>query len=510
MSDPATNLAPMMLAPSGVAVPVPRAMSTQHPDNAGAAAFAGEAVLKGEGEIAEALHVFSVLGCDEQMWDYEGKAADVDVVLKLLVRSPEYFTEHVLGERVFLTLRIPNPTVEQEMRKKVEEALHNIVTSYDVATRFYGRPVAPVFQVILPFTTSAEELARVDAYYREVVVGMQRHPLPGGLRVEEWLGAYRPEAIQVIPLVEDMPRLVAIDGLVERYLELLNRPVDALRVFLARSDPALNYGVVSAALLAKLALQRLHGLERRLGVPIYPIIGVGGVPFRGNFRPGRVARMLESYPSVQTFTVQSSFKYDYPHAEVAAGMAELAAHRRSAPLPIDEERALDLVRRFTRRYQEQVGGLATLVNTAAGYIPQRRDRRLHNGLFGYSRSSGDDGEGVHLPRAITFCAALYSLGIPPELLGLDALTPADMRFLEGAMPNYTNDLTDALRFANPANIEAALGRSGLEALYRFMRDVDLEHRGITTLVQERIRGGIDSEQTRTLVEWAAQTRGFLG
>jgi hypothetical protein len=40
--------------------------------------------------------------------------------------------------------------------------------------------------------------------------------------------------------------------------------------------------------------------------------------------------------------------------------------------------------------------------------------------------------------------------------------------------------------------------------------VNLEHRGITTLIQERIRSGIDSEQTRTLVEWAAQTRGFLG
>jgi len=192
MAYPVSDTAPVMLTPSEAAVPVPRAMSTQHPDNAVAAAFAGEVVLKGEGEIAEALHVFSVLGCDEQMWDYEGKATDVDVVLKLLVRSPQFFMDHVEGERVFLTLRIPNPTVEQEMRKKVEEALHNIVTSYDVATRFYGRPVAPVFQVILPFTTSADELARVDAYYREVVVGMQRHPLPGGLRVEQWLGAYRP------------------------------------------------------------------------------------------------------------------------------------------------------------------------------------------------------------------------------------------------------------------------------------------------------------------------------
>ncbi|MEK7217060.1 MAG: phosphoenolpyruvate carboxylase, partial [Chloroflexota bacterium] len=278
----------------------------------------------------------------------------------------------------------------------------------------------------------------------------------------------------------------------------------------ARSDPALNYGVVSASLLAKLALQRLHHLELRIGVPIYPIIGVGGVPFRGNFRPGRVGRLLESYPSVQTFTVQSSFKYDYPPADVIAAVGELMAHQRTSPLPIDEPRALDVVSRFTRRYQEQVAGLAKLVNTAAAYVPQRRDRRLHNGLFGYSRTSGDNGEGVHLPRAITFCAALYSLGIPPELLGLDALTSEDLSFLQDAMPHYTSDLADALRFANEGNIELAMGRPGLETLYRFQQGVDLEHRGITTLVGERIRTGFDEEQTRSLVEWASKVRGFLG
>ena len=55
---------------------VPKVMSTQHPDNATPAPFAdAEGVLKGEGEVDEAHEIFA-LGCNEQMWDSEGKEAD--------------------------------------------------------------------------------------------------------------------------------------------------------------------------------------------------------------------------------------------------------------------------------------------------------------------------------------------------------------------------------------------------------------------------------------------------
>ena len=54
---------------------VPKVMSTQHPDNATPAPFADDAgVLKGDGEVDEAVHVFA-LGCDEQMWDSEGQGS---------------------------------------------------------------------------------------------------------------------------------------------------------------------------------------------------------------------------------------------------------------------------------------------------------------------------------------------------------------------------------------------------------------------------------------------------
>lgn len=89
--------------------------------------------------------------------------------------------------------------------------------------------------------------------------------------------------------------------------------------------------------------------------------------------------------------------------------------------------------------------LVDIINRVARYVPGRRKRKLHIGLFGYSRSMGN----VSLPRAITFTAALYSLGVPPELLGFNALSSGDLEFIEEVYPGLGRDLHDAARYANP-------------------------------------------------------------
>ena len=131
---------------------VPKVMSTQHPDNATPAPFADDAgVLKGEGEVDEAVSVFE-MGCDEQMWDSEGKEADSQVVRKLLTNYPDFFQNgHQLGRDMALTLRVPNPRIERDMRKSMVEALQSVPSSWDMARSFYGEGHAPPIQeVILP------------------------------------------------------------------------------------------------------------------------------------------------------------------------------------------------------------------------------------------------------------------------------------------------------------------------------------------------------------------------
>ncbi len=487
---------------------VPKVMSTQHPDNANPAPFAdSRGVLRGDGEVQEAVHVFA-LGCDEQMWDSEGKDTDNQVVRKLLTSYPHFFQDAFrLGREIALTLRVPNPRVERDMRKSLVEALQSIPSAWDMTQSFYGdADVAPIEDVILPLTTSAEEISLVEAYYRKVVVGQEDETLEDGQPVKDWVGEFFPKRVRVIPLIEDMEHLIRCDHIVEEYLE--GRDLPYQRVFLARSDPALNYGIVAAELVLKIGLLRLCQLEQRLGLPLYPIIGSGSVPFRGHLTPVNIERSLTEYPSAQTFTVQSAFKYDYDDEAVRSGIAQLRAHERGEPVPIEEERARMIIDKTTAEYQDNVGRLVELIRTVSGYVPRRRERRLHVGLFGYGRTLGD-GE-VTLPRAIGFTAAMYSIGVPPELLGLASLTEDDLDYVREVYPSLDGDLRAALRFTNERHVKELLGEPYSRLVGKFTDELDRVHEGLTSAVWASIDHDKSTVNIPHYVEEAARLRRFLG
>lgn len=248
----------------------------------------------------------------------------------------------------------------------------------------------------------------------------------------------------MIPLFEDREHILSAHDIVRTYLSD-KKDISYQRVFLARSDPAVNYGSIPAVLMNKITLLRLSRLSQEIDVPIYPILGAGSAPFRGNLRPQSTDRLLSGYPSVHTFTIQSSFKFDNPPNEVSGAIAKICSRATQATEPFDEERAIELIERYTHAYCSQLETLAPAINTVAVHVPKRRKRKLHIELFGYSRNMGI----ISLPRAITFTAALYSLGTPPEILGVNALTKDDVAFLKDIYGNVWTDLSDVLAFWNP-------------------------------------------------------------
>lgn len=197
------------------------------------------------------------MGCDEQMWDCEGKEVDNYVVKKLLSRYEEFFREKRLGENLFLTLRVPNPTVEKAEAKILLETLESIPRSFDAAKLFYGEDLAPVFEVILPMTGSYRCIDRIYRYYSDFVIGKQNKSFKtGDITIADWIGDFKPDEINVIPLFEDMNGMLNSHQMTRKYLK--DKSVEYQRIFLARSDPAMNYGMISAVLMNKLALYNFH------------------------------------------------------------------------------------------------------------------------------------------------------------------------------------------------------------------------------------------------------------
>jgi len=516
-------------------------MSTQHPDNAYLPEWARGEVIAGDDEIYETYYVYSVLDIREQMWDWEGKDADPHVVRKLFENFPEFFEENVLGRDVYLTYRIPNPNVEEDERKKFAEALETIPSSYDIARRFYGEKASPpIFEVILPLTRSCLDLLRVVNYYRKVVVGKESMKVvEEDVSIMKWIGDFHPKNIEVIPLVEDKDSLLFIEKIIECFIKAVKPAY--LRVFIARSDPALNYGLFVAVMLSKIALNLLKRVSEKTGIRIFPIIGAGSPPFRGHLTPSNVEEFIREYGGYWTTTIQSAFKYDYGRSESRRAIEKLnnsmgQLDSTTSELSDFKKKLLSIVEKFSDTYKSRIESLHRIINALAEFVPRRRARKLHIGLFGYSRIN----RGISLPRAIKFTAALYSLGIPPEVLGLTAihsLTEDEQDFLEELYVNLKHDLRTAASMICWDNINMLLSdgevyervtrKYGLaEGLTMVVNDIEVLEQnfgirsGSRTLSERRYSNIVnnillsfaegDREEVRKYVLEAAKIRKFLG
>ena len=191
------------------------------------------------------------------------------------------------------------------------------------------------------------------------------------------------------------------------------------------------------------------------------------------------------------------------------GIARILAHEREEPVPIAQDRACEIVDRTTDEYQAQVRRLIGAVKTVSAHVPKRRERKLHVGLFGYGRSLGGVG-GVTLPRAIGFTASLYSIGVPPELLGLACLDESDLAFVREVYPSLDGDLRASLRFANERHVKDLLGEPYVSLLGRFTDELDRVHEGLTSAIWASLNRDDSTVHVGHYVEEAAHLRRFLG
>ncbi len=389
---------------------IPLTMFSQHPDNAHIPYWHTSAYVKTHHELHECYLMYKDLGAQEMMWDWEGKLVDESVVERLLGSYPEFFRDKPLGKELFLTFRIPNPRVESGYR--LGRAFMVILSSHHL-THTTGLHDSPLFEVILPLTESAAEMVKIQTDFKQIAAASAK---------AFGQNRFTKKELEIIPIFESVTTLLASGNILRDYIALTQNHQGTkpgyLRPFCARSDPALNSGIIPTTLAIKWALSEYAKLSDATGILTYPIIAPGALPFRGGLTPEKVQTFLQEFNGIRTIVIQSSFRYDYPLPEVNAALNLIQKQLPDTKTQILPAKILPQLRAiipwFELPYRHQVKSIAPFIEKLSPYIPQRRERIQHIGLFGYSRQVGD----IKLPRAIGFTASCYSLGLPPELFGM--------------------------------------------------------------------------------------------
>lgn len=452
---------------------IPATMATQHPDNASAPfwdedkdPFVG--VYK---EIGETVICFQELGVSEFMWDWEGKHADASVIDKMFSEYHEYFAKNQLNRDTFLTFRLPN--IWEEKGYSLLQAMTVILTSEDFA-RDLGFDKRPLFEVILPMTENAGQLMKMHLLF-EKLSNFKSKEFTTGTDDNQ-------NKIELIPLIESASSQQGTGKLLSEYAAKYRghygKNPEYIRPFFARSDPALVSGMLATVLANKIALAQSYKFSKETNIPVFPISGVGSLPFRGGLTPYSVADYLSEYPGMRTVSIQSSFRYDNPINEVKSAIQTLEAELPKAKATTLEEglekKLINISNSSEKIYQNTLNGIVVDLKNIFAAVPKRRERRQHIGLLAYGRKVGSQ----KMPRAITFTSGFYSLGVPPEFIGFGrTLQSIDSHELNLVSDNYRlmkKDLEKAGRYLNKDNLDKLANDN--PAWQDVKKDVELAHK----------------------------------
>jgi len=447
------------------AVKIPRTMATQHPDSA--ARYVGI-----QEEAEEAVNALSPpplgLGIEEIMIDFEGKLTPYhqtnQIAQGLLDRGV------IPGRDVWITPRISSATEETAFRQLM--ALMSVIeATYQAGQR---EPEARVEEVIIPMVQSWGDLVKVRDRIRDVIyLGHKEFRLP-----------YEPDSLQLVPLLEEVPNLLCAADLLRGYVRGSAEQgfgVKRLRVMIGRSDAALSYGHLASALCARIALSQIYQAADQVELEAAPILGAGYLPFRGGVMLSNLERLVSVYPGLKTITIQSGIRYDTGEAaEAVSRIHELLSAEPAAEPRLEAELESflhNVVGAVSLPYLRTFDKLLNLVRPLSDMMPAQRDRLARKGSAGYARAAAEpkaiadlvsDAELARdlrdlrltavtdLPRAISFTGALYSVGLPPELIGLGrGLDEVRRRWGNDALvrtletyPAVKDDLEWAFRYLN--------------------------------------------------------------
>lgn len=372
---------------------IPKLMCTQHPD-------ATERVTAQQ-EVDEAIQAYTMYGCDEVMSDYEGKLTPYAQPKDIVVKALNFGIP--IGEKVFVTPRIPNPSLEDFDRVDLSIEAGFIANYYSARLA----NVQAVRWLILPMV---EDLNTVRFVQRLILRKLNIFREELGINLEP---------VQLIPLIEDVHGHIYVRSHVKTLLSVLKDfgiEIEVLRVFLGKSDAAVKSGHIASSLSIIYALNELHRLSRELRMEIKPIIGMGIPPFRGAINnPELVLYEAQRYRGFSTATIQSAIRYDMPFKDYIMVRDTILENVDLKPSSVDSG-VIEIVEKATEKYRALASRYINVIQRIAEAVPGTRDRVSWRE---YGRILPAQDAKLSVPRAIVYTATWYSIGVPPTYLDAD-------------------------------------------------------------------------------------------
>ncbi|MFC1741588.1 phosphoenolpyruvate carboxylase [Nanoarchaeota archaeon] len=408
----------------GVEKRIPSTTATQFPDNPDRPFWSLKDTPSTSDDFFDCYVAFKELKCHEYFWEWKDRKIDELLIKKLMDAYSQFFKKKPIGKDCFITFKVNG----EDNLQTLGRLYMSIISATDFANNnnFHAPPVFEVTHT----ATSPDDLVHFANLYNETV----------GIATDKMGRDCRPKRVSIIPKHNfDTNWYAALNQYFTGYNNSFRCKLEEFRPRIPRAEIADSTGFIASTLATKRALSSYASFSKITGVKALPIVEASPLMFRGGLNPDRTTDFIETYPGTRSVTITPAFRYGYDLEQAKLSITSLnraLPRNKSTTFSQDDTKQLITIERiFAKHYNEALKQLPNLddIPKHMANINKTVDPRLKQ----------------------TF--SLYSLGIPPELLGtgsavLECIKEGLVKDLERFYPNIKQDLITAASLLNKENL----------------------------------------------------------